>query len=207
MIVDIIDVGSGNIKSIQNWMDNLHIPSNIVNKPIELKSKFVILPGVGSIGPYMDKLRKECFDEAILEHVDNGNRLFGICLGFQLMGNFSHEDGGVEGLGLIDGYTEKLKTGVSHNAWNEFKINTKGFGKNTFGSTARLSKKKIVNGRVFYNHEYGFINNDDNNSANTLIPGDLNSYSALVINRNIIGVQFHPEKSQKTGLELMSIIL
>lgn len=206
MVVDIVDAGSGNIKSIQNWMDRLHISSNIVNNPIELKSKFVILPGVGSIGPYMDKLKKKSFDEAILEHVDNGNRLFGICLGFQIMGNFSHEDGGVEGLGLIDGYTEKLNTKASHNGWDKFKINTKGFSNNTFGSTARLSKKKIVNGRVFYNHEYGFINNDDN-SLNIPVTGDLDGYSALVINRNVIGVQFHPEKSQKTGLELMSIIL
>jgi len=206
MTVDILDAGSGNIKSIQNWIERLYIPTTIIKKPTEIKSKFLVVPGVGSVGPYMDKLKKKSFDKAIQDHINNGGRLLGICLGFQIMGAYSEEDGGVEGLGLILGHTAKLGNNVSHNGWEKFFINKDKLNTQSFNSTMRLTKRKNIKGRVFYNHEYGFISKDKK-IFNQSISSNLNSYSSMIIKENIIGIQFHPEKSQQTGLDLMSMIL
>ncbi len=206
MRVDILDAGSGNIKSIQNWIERLHVPTRVVKKSTDIKSDFLVLPGVGSVGPYMEKLKKKSFDKAIHDHIDSGGRLLGICLGFQIMGKYSQEDGGVEGLGLLDGYTAQLEGKLSHNGWEKFMLNIDNLNEQSFNSTMKLTRKKNIRGRVFYNHEYSFICEDEK-IFNKKISIDLNNYSSMIIKNNIIGIQFHPEKSQQTGLDLMSIIL
>lgn len=206
MTVEIIDIGSGNIKSIQNWVERLNVPTKVITKATDIKSEFVILPGVGSAGSYMERVKKGDFDKALLEHINNGNRLLGICLGFQLMGYSSDEDGGVEGLNILKGITKKLDKSYSHNAWEKFILRKDELKSQSFNSALKLTKKQNINGRVFYNHEYGFIL-EDNNSFNKAISVEYDKYSSIVVSGNIIGIQFHPEKSQQTGLDLMSIIL
>lgn len=206
MIVEIIDIGSGNIKSIQNWIERLDIRTKIISNSLDINSTFLILPGVGSAGPYMDKLKNTSFDIAIKEHIDKGNRLLGICLGFQLMGLSSDEDGGVEGLGLLKGSTKQLSQGRIHNGWEKFKINKDNLDGQSFQSKLKLTRKKNIDGRVYFNHEYGFVN-EDKLSFNLPISNNFLEYSSILVNDNIIGMQFHPEKSQITGQELLSIIL
>ncbi len=203
MRVDILDIGSGNIKSIQNLIHRLHVPTNIVTDAKKISSDFLILPGVGSAGSYMERMRKGDFDKAVLEHVDNGKQILGICLGFQIMGNFSEEDGGVETLGILNGKVEKL---AQHNGWEKLQFRSDELGENRFESKLKLTKKRNVDGRVFYNHEYGFVL-DDKSAFNKYISTSYEKYSSMVIRKNIIGMQFHPEKSQKSGLELISMIL
>ena len=206
MVVEILDIGSGNIKSIQNWIERVNVPTRIVNKSTDIKSKFLILPGVGSAGSYMDRMKKRDFDKAILEHVNNGNRILGICLGFQLMGHSSEEDGGIEGLGIINGKVEKLQNNFSHNGWETFDFTKSDLGNNSFMSQLKLTRKQNIKGRVFFNHEYGFVNNNTEIFAKP-ISKVYKEYSSLIVKDNIIGMQFHPEKSQQTGLELISMIL
>lgn len=206
MTIEIVDVGSGNIKSIQNWIERLNIQTRVITKANNINSNFVILPGVGSAGSYMERMKKTGFDKAITEHVLEGNKLLGICLGFQIMGNYSDEDGGVEGLSLINGCVKKLRNSTNHNGWEKFSLKKDDLENNSFYSDFKISRKRNINGRVFYNHEYGFIN-DDISSFNIAISSEYNDYSALVVKNNIIGIQFHPEKSQNTGLELISMIL
>jgi len=206
MFVDIVDIGSGNIKSIQNWIERVNIPTRIVTNVKDIKSKFMVLPGVGSAGPYMKRLKKGDFDKAILEHVNDGNRILGICLGFQLMGEFSKEDGGVEGIGLIKGSVEKLKNTHTHNGWEKFHLMKEDLGESSFSSELKLTRKRIINGRVFYNHEYGFVL-DEECTYNKIISDKYSDYSSLIVKNNVIGMQFHPEKSQETGIDLISMIL
>ena len=80
MKVDIVDVGSGNVRSIKNWIEKCNVDARCVRRVDDLVSEVIILPGVGSAGPYMDRLRKNSFDSAIIEHVQGGGRLIGICL-------------------------------------------------------------------------------------------------------------------------------
>ena len=206
MPVEILDVGSGNIRSIQNWIERINVPTRIVTKSTDINSDLLILPGVGSAGSYMERLKKGGFDQAILEHVDKGKRLLGICLGFQLMGLSSEEDGGVEGLGILNGYVKKLDLTLSHNSWENFQFNRNDLCDQSFNSNRKLTRKKKIDGRVFFNHEYGFLNQDEN-VFNKLISPEYAKYSSMVVKDNIIGIQFHPEKSQRTGLELISMIL
>lgn len=205
LIVEILDIGSGNIRSIQNWIERVNVPTRIVNKATDIRSNFLILPGVGSAGSYMERMKKGDFDKAVTEHVTNGNRLLGICLGFQLMSAFSEEDGGVEGLGLLKGKVEKIDYNT-HNGWEKFDLLKKELEKHPFNSELKLTRKQNIHGRVFFNHEYGFIS-QDKSSLNKTISYKYDKYSAMVVKDNIIGIQFHPEKSQLTGTELISMIL
>jgi imidazole glycerol-phosphate synthase subunit HisH len=206
MTVEILDIGSGNIKSIQNWIERLSVPTRIVTKASDIKSKFIILPGVGSAGSYMERLKKTEFDKAILHHVNNDGKLMGICLGFQIMGHYSQEDNGVEGLGIVDCYTERLDNNSTHNGWEEFNFKRTDLENQSFNSELKLTKKQNIHGRVFYNHEYGVVNNTDK-TYNKSISDEYSKYSSMIVQDNIIGIQFHPEKSQQTGLDIISMIL
>jgi imidazole glycerol-phosphate synthase subunit HisH len=206
MNVDILDIGSGNISSIKNWLESSNIHTSIVSKVNYIKSDLLVLPGVGSAGSYMERLKLGGYDQAILEHVDKGGRLLGICLGFQIMSSYSDEDGGVAGLGLIKGSVERLQGNVSHNGWESFYLNKKDMNGQCFQSKEKLSRKRILDGRVFYNHEYGFLNLEEE-CYSIPISETLPQYSGLLVKDNIIGIQFHPEKSQMSGSQLISMIL
>lgn len=206
MTVEIIDVGSGNIKSIQNWIERLSVPTRVVSKASDIKSNFIIMPGVGSVGSYMQRLRKSEFDKAIVDHVNNHGRLMGICLGFQIMGHYSQEDSGVEGLGILDCYTERLANNATHNGWEDFNFKRTDLINQSFSSELKLTRKQNIDGRVFYNHEYGVVNNEDK-AYNKVISDEYNRYSSMIVRDNIIGIQFHPEKSQQSGLDIISMIL
>jgi glutamine amidotransferase len=206
MMVDIVNVGCGNIASIKNWIEFTSCSARVVDDPRKLKSSLMVLPGVGAVGSFMDRLKTTGFNQAILDHSNAGGRLLGICLGFQVMAVSSEESGGVECLGLINGKVEKLRTENSHSSWEKFYVDKKYMDGQSFNSEASLSRKRIVNGRVFYNHGYGFVN-QDGNSFSVPISRELSQYSALVVKNNLIGFQFHPEKSQLAGQNLISIIL
>jgi len=206
MRVDILDIGSGNIQSIKNWIENENVIARVVSDIHNIKSDLLVLPGVGAAGSYMERLKKGSHDQAILEHVGKGGRLLGICLGFQIMSNYSEENGHVTGLGLLDGHVERLSSQCSHNAWESIFLRRNKMNGQSFNNQCRLTKKSVLNGRVFYNHEYGFIN-QDLNSFSLPISDSLSQYSGLLVKDNIIGIQFHPEKSQVSGSELISMIL
>ena len=206
MKVDIVDVGTGNVRSIKNWVEKCNVDARSVRRVDDLVSEVIILPGVGSARPYLDRLRKNLFDTAIIEHVQGGGRLIGICLGFQIMSSFSQEDGGIEGLSLIDAEVKRLENRESHNEWEPFAFRKDQMNGQSFSSSEKLSRKTILDGRVFYNHEYGVINNDPH-AFSVPVSLKLNQYSGMFVKDKIIGIQFHPEKSQLTGLELISMIL
>lgn len=206
MKVDIVDVGIGNIRSIKNWVEKCNVEARCIRCIDDLQSDMLILPGVGSAGPYMSRLRNNAFDSAIVEHVQRGGRLIGICLGFQIMTSFSEEDGGIEGLSLIDAEVKRLDDRASHNAWEPIAFRKDQMNGQSFSSLAKLSRKTTLDGRIFYNHEYGVINNDP--QAFTIpVSLKLHQYAGMFVKDKIIGIQFHPEKSQLTGLELISMIL
>ena len=206
MKVDIIDLGSGNIRSIKNWVAKSNIFAKSVRHASELEADVIILPGVGAAGSYMERLKQNSFDTAIINHVQNGGRLIGICLGFQIMSSFSQEDGGVEGLSLIDAEVTKLSDNDSHNGWELLSFRKDKMNNQSFNASENLSQKTVLRGRVFYNHEYGVINRDI--EAFTLpVSPRFKEYTGLFVKNKIIGIQFHPEKSQLTGIELISMIL
>ena len=206
MKVDIVDVGGGNTKSIKNWFESCAVNARCVQRVDQLEADLLVLPGVGAVKSYMERLQQRGFDSAIVDHVNCGGRLMGICLGFQIMTAFSEEDGGVSGLGLIDAEVKRLENGVSHNGWEAFSLRKDQMNGQSFSSSEKLSRKTVLDGRVFYNHEYGVINKDLLAFEVPVSP-ELTRYSGMLVKDKIIGIQFHPEKSQLTGLALLSMVM
>lgn len=203
MKVDIIDIGVGNISSIENWLDSSNISSERVLYPENLSGNLIILPGVGSAKIYEKRLREGKFDKAIKNHLLNGGRLIGICLGYQILFDFLEEDGGVKGLGLIEGKVVRLKTMKSHTSWENFIFKKNELSNYWLSNKHSKSKKKIIRGRVFYNHNFGVLPSDKK-IFNVKIPNS--DFSSYTITKQIVGLQFHPEKSQITGQTLIEMI-
>ena len=177
-----------------------------MSKPSQLKSDFLIIPGVGAAGEYMKNLKSCGFDLAIKEFAAKGNRILGICLGFQIMMEYSEEDGGIEGLGLLKGKVERIPNGHSHNGWEIFNFDKHRYLESKLWMKNRVSRHRYIKGRVFYNHEYAVINHCKS-QKNIEMPGKISKYSSLIVSGTIMGCQFHPEKSQITGDSFLSIIL
>jgi len=194
--VHIIDCGLGNIRSVKNAFESIGCEVFICYRPEQLEdSEFMILPGVGAFGDGIDRLRQSKFDRAILNAVKSGRRLLGICLGMQLLFDRSYEFGEHEGLHLIPGevkrmLVEKSNLRLPHIGWND---------------TFFKRKDDLLNGLsnpscFYYINSYSCICNDQYILAEYEY-GD--HYAAVVRNGNIIGVQFHPEKSQKDGMNFL----
>ena len=199
MLVNIIDVGLGNIVSIEHWVTSCQLfPKRVTNKS-QLTNDPIIIPGVASAGEYMDRLSSSKLDKEIIKRCHSGQKIIGICLGFQIMMNSSEEDSGVKCLGLLDGSTKYIKDKNTHNGWEDFKFDTR-----KVKNEALFPKKrqKKIDGRVYFNHEL-MVELEENISAHTLSNG-ITSYA---FKNNIFGMQFHPEKSQKTGQDLLKLII
>lgn len=193
-MIAIIDYDVGNIKNVYKAFKDLDLDVIVTaDKELINKSSTIILPGVGAFKDAMDNLRKYDLVDCIKENVAAGKLIFGICLGMQLLFEKSYEDGEWEGLGLLKGdivrFNGNLK--VPHMGWNEL-IKTK---------DDELAKDIKDGEYVYFVHSYYLeAKNEDNvvfwTDYGTKVP-------AVVRQNNIIGMQFHPEKSGKTGMKLL----
>jgi imidazole glycerol-phosphate synthase subunit HisH len=208
MIVGIIDVGVGNIRSIQNWLDRCVIPWEIILKSDEISQyDLLVLPGVGSAALFMRRLNDRGFATAIKEAFVNGQRIIGICLGAQSFLTHMEEDGGVHGLGLIKGNAPRLASNQSNTGWRPISFDLDQLSKLWLSQRQGSSLKRKLRGRVYYNHNFGiqatekvFFNTPVNQS-------DMHMYSSVLHNDNLLGLQFHPEKSQDFGEEFFKMII
>lgn len=192
MIV-IIDYGFGNLASITNALNKLGIPSRISSSPIVIKkAKALILPGVGAAGAGMKNLKKKGLDKLIIELINSGKPLLGICLGMQILLTFS-EESDVNCLDLIKGKVKKFNINlkVPQIGWNQVEI--KGDSKLLDG---------ILNKEYFY-----FVNSYYCEPADKEAVKGITDYGqkfcSVFQKENVFGVQFHPEKSGDRGLRLL----
>ncbi|MBT2786006.1 MULTISPECIES: imidazole glycerol phosphate synthase subunit HisH [unclassified Halomonas] len=206
MKVDLIDLGIGNTRSVTNWLTKVNCDVNVINRVEDINSELLVMPGVGAAGKFMHKLRKTGFDNSVRNHVSAGGRLLGICLGFQVMFEYSEEDGGVQTLGILGGKVERLRGVGTHNGWEQTSFDFRQVDISEHWRKAKLTRAKVLCGRFFYNHEYAAVNGD-RDQRSFPISNSLKNYSGVVISRNVIGVQYHPEKSQQSGIEFLRHIL
>jgi len=192
----IVDFGMGNCWSVQNALNFLGLKSKISqdNEKI-INSKCLILPGVGSFKKAMLRIKEMKIDIAMNETIKKNSKILGICLGMQLLGNYSEEDGGYEGLNLIDNkvdiITKNNKIKIPHVGFNSVKI-----------PADSLLFNNIDNESDFYfNHSYCMFEKLALKSASTCVYGK--TFVASFEAKNIYGTQFHPEKSQTNGLLLL----
>ena len=201
----IIDYGLGNLASIANALEKLGISYQISAKVETIKKAAgLILPGVGAAGQGMSNLKSKGLDKAIYDQVKKGKPIFGICLGMQLLLSFS-EEGNVDCLGLVEGKVKRLRTTlkVPEIGWNEVEVQS--FP--TRGILATKLKVKNLFKDIPDNSFFYFVNSyycepEDNG----IIVGTTNydgEFCSFFMKGNIVGAQFHPEKSWNAGLQLL----
>ena len=201
-VITIIDYNCGNIFSLIRILEKLNIKYNVSNDPkIISKSDKLILPGVGSFSVGIDNLKKKNIDESIKKFVEKGNWILGICLGMQLLVSNSEEFGDNDGLDLIKGEVKKLKSTnkkrykIPHVGWNS--IN---FKQNTYSDNFLKNVKNYSN--FYFTHSFAVKTKlKDNTLAETIYSE--NSFSSIISKENILGVQFHPEKSGIVGEKMI----
>lgn len=195
--VCILDYGSGNVQSVKNLLQHLKVKSTISNKNKVIQdSTHIILPGVGAFGEAIKKLRKN-IDINFLEKevLKNKKPFLGICVGMQLLADTGEEFGIHKGLGWIKGKVIKLKSKIlPHIGWNEIRIKNKNF------IFQELNEKDFY----FVNSFHFVVKNKKLVLANTEYK---NTFCSVVNKENIYGVQFHPEKSQLSGKQIIKNFL
>lgn len=197
MSVAIVNYGMGNLRSVQNAFAALGEAGEIVDDPRAIAaSKRVVLPGVGSFARAMENIRRRRLDAAIHEAVDAGAALLGICLGMQLLASVGDEDGPSAGLDLVPGRVVRMRPPEG------FKIPHIGF--NTLN--CRLGHGGLFDGLegesdFYFLHSYCFQPRDTEAVIGTSQYGG--EVVCAVRSRKVLGVQFHPEKSQSNGLRLL----
>ena len=196
--VCVLDYGSGNVASVYNLINRLGYDIKVSNKVEDIKkSSHLILPGVGAFGSSIEKIKNNISIELLSDEVKVKKKPFlGICVGMQVLAEKGLEFGSHEGLGWIEGTVEKINAKVlPHVGWNniEMKKNSPIFS-------------NIKNASDFYFVNSYALKVKDNNIiiAETTYE---NTFCSAVQKENIFGVQFHPEKSQKVGQDIIDNFL
>ena len=199
-MIAIIDYDAGNIKSVEKALQYLlkQDDSEVIltrDRDVILSADHVILPGVGSFGDAMEKLRGYGLESVIREYTESGKPFLGICLGLQLLFEESEESPGVRGLGLLKGKIRRIPEGegrkVPQIGWNDITLNP----------TSRLFTGVPDHSYVYFVHSYYLEAEDRSEVAATTEYGV--RIDAAVEAGNIFACQFHPEKSSEVGLQIL----
>ncbi|MEZ5357623.1 MAG: imidazole glycerol phosphate synthase subunit HisH [Candidatus Zixiibacteriota bacterium] len=194
----IVDYGMCNLDSIGRAVEECGGRPIISDNPKDLTSAtHIILPGVGAFPDGMKNINELGFKKALDQQVLNrGIPFLGICLGMQLMARKGHEGGEMDGLGWIDGEVRRLQpkgedSRIPHIAWNE-----------VYPQQESPLFEQIEPGKDFYFVHSYVIECDDESQVLATTPY-AGGFTSAVCKGNIFGVQFHPEKSQKAGFQLI----
>jgi imidazole glycerol-phosphate synthase subunit HisH len=200
----LIDAGTGNLRSVQKALEAVGARVERTDDPKKvLSGKKIILPGVGAFGDFMSGLRVRDLEEAVKEVVARGVPLLGICVGMQALFDVGEELGEHKGLGLLEGkvvrFAQSLSVKIPHTGWNQ--VETKKARVEPGRNDALLLDQVNDGAYVYFNHSYYC---QPWNSSDVIARTDYGiEYACAVARENIFGVQFHPEKSQAVGLQIL----
>ncbi len=194
MSIAIIDYGIGNLRSVEKAFTAQGIDAVVTRDETVLrKADKLVLLGVGAFGYAMQSLRALGFDELVIEAAHAGKPILGLCVGLQMMFDEGHEFGVHKGLGLLPGKVVKFPDNlhVPHIGWNQVALQSE-----------QPVFRGLENQSFFYFvHSYYVEPQDASCVYGTTDYGI--KYASICGRDNIVGVQFHPEKSQTTGLKLL----
>ncbi len=196
-MIAIIDYGAGNLRSVEKAFAYLGYETVVSSDEKEiLSADKVVLPGVGAFGDAMDMLRRSGLDETVKKAVAGNIPLIGICLGMQMLFEESEEGPGVPGLGIFKGKIKKFEETpgfkIPQIGWNSIKIK----------EGSRLFKDIPDDSYVYFVHSY-YLKADDENIVAAKCDY-IHPFHAAIEYENVFACQFHPEKSGKTGLKMLS---
>jgi glutamine amidotransferase len=195
MNVAIIDYGVGNLRSVEKAFTSQGINATVTrDEKILREADKLVLLGVGAFGYAMESLRKLGFDQLVIEAAKAGKPIIGLCVGLQMMFEEGHEFGVHRGLGLLPGRVVKFPAGVRvpHVGWNQVEF-----------TQDHPVFRDLPNRSFFY-----FVHSYYVEPAEaSVVMGETEyaqTFASICGRDNVIGVQFHPEKSQAAGLKLLS---
>ena len=196
-MIHIIDYGMGNLRSVQKGFERIGVAATICQQPSDLHdATHLVLPGVGAFRDAISELRRLNFDAPVRDHIASDKPFLGICLGLQLLFDVSYEDGEYPGLGIIPGSVQRFKSQpdlkIPHMGWNSL----------TIRQQSPLWDGISTGDHVYFVHSYHVVPQDPTVVAATSNHG--NDFVAAVSQGNLYATQFHPEKSQRVGLKLLS---
>lgn len=198
----IIDTGFANIVSIKKAIEFIGYQPIVTSNPLEIScGRFLILPGVGAFDTVMKHLKATRIDNGIHEAlISDDARILGICLGLQLLAESSEEGTFESGLGLISGESKKISSK------GHMKIPHVGFNSIVRSKDSQLLKGIPKDFNFYFLHSFAL---SPENTPSTVATVDYGQMYTSVIEQDsrVFGTQFHPEKSQKTGLKILSNFL
>jgi glutamine amidotransferase len=199
MFVSIIDYGMANLRSVQKAFEQVGTRAEIISKPEQIdRADKIVLPGVGAFQDAVATLREQKLDTPILRHIERGKLFLGICLGLQMLFDVGYEDGEHRGLGVINGkcvrfdVDQTLGLKVPHMGWNQL----------TVRRPAPIFNDLPTGCGVYFVHGYHVVPADDSVIATTTDYGS--PFVSSIWRDNVFATQFHPEKSQKVGLQILA---
>jgi glutamine amidotransferase len=207
-LVAVIDYGMGNLRSVAKALEHVdpHARVRITADAAVIKAAdHIVFPGQGAIGHAMAELKQRKLDQILLQQM--GHKPFlGICLGLQVMMDFSEEDGGTAGLGLLAGQVKRFPDPHIDPVTNErLKVPHMGWNQLHQARSHPLWQGIEQDSRFYFVHSYYVMTEDVDEIAGTCDYGL--QFVAAACRDNMFAVQFHPEKSARDGLRLLQNFL
>jgi imidazole glycerol-phosphate synthase subunit HisH len=195
-MIGIIDIDLGNLRSVSNAIDASGFDRQVVRSPAELDStSHIILPGVGSFHTAMANMRRAGLAEPVRKFAASGRPFLGICLGMQLLADWGEEGGLTQGLGLVPGRVQRFAAervkSIPHVGWN-------GVEQHVTHPVFAGVKSGVD---FYFVHSYHLAPTDPTTLLATTDCGEV--FASIVGRANVLGFQFHPERSQNNGLRLI----
>lgn len=194
-MIYLIDYGMGNLFSVAKALKAVGGNVRIGNLPQEInEASALVLPGVGNFGKGISNLREYGLEEIIKDYIDSGRPFLGICLGMQLLMESSEEAPGQRGLSIFSGTVIRFRS-------QSLKIPQIGWNEVNFISQNPLCKELNKSDYFYFVHSY-FVHPDDN----SIVAGESEygeKFTSMLAFKNIFATQFHPEKSQNAGLQIL----
>ncbi len=194
-MIAIIDYGMGNLRSVQKAIEAVGEHADVTGDPDRVRlADRVVLPGVGAFADAIAELRRTGLGDAFIDAVRAGKPCLGVCLGLQLLFDTSEEDGEHAGLGLLPGrvarFPQRPGLKVPHMGWNTLEIQRE----------VPLLKGLATEASVYFVHSY---HARPEHATDLVATADYGGPFAAIVGRdNLVACQFHPEKSQRVGLQM-----
>ena len=200
-MIAIVDYRAGNLTSVARALQHLNVPCVVTDRGDELRrAERVIFPGVGAAGEAMRNLRETGLAGCIREVFDSGKPLLGICLGTQVIFEYSEEDNRTECLGIIPGGVRRFPAGMRE-AGDPLKIPHMGWNRVSFRGAHPVFAGLPENAEFYFVHSYYPAPSNGADVAGETEYGI--RFASAVARKNLVAVQFHPEKSGRFGLKIL----
>ena len=196
-VIAVVDYDMGNLHSVCKGLENVGAVPKITDSPAIIEqADAVVLPGVGSFDPAMQHLRSRNLIEPIKSAIASGKPFLGICLGLQILFE-SSEEGTEPGLGIIKGTVRRFRSEpgltIPHMGWNQLE----------FTQDLPLWQNLPAEPWVYFVHSY-YVDPVDLEVRSAMVTHGSQNVTAAIAKDNLMAVQFHPEKSSSTGLQMLS---